>query len=67
MNTEEQTDSRCLSPTTPGHNHGARCRLPAYAGGYCKRHARSLGITKLCLTCGLWHEAGKHRKPARTE
>ena len=31
MNTEEQTDSRCLSPTTPGHNHGARCKLPAYA------------------------------------
>ena len=62
--TEEPTTepARCLSPNTPGHANGSRCKLPVHVGGYCKRHARIHGVTRLCMKCGLWHVMGECRK-----
>jgi hypothetical protein len=68
MNQDTTTEpQRCLATNTPHHANPGQCRLPAYAHGLCKRHARAAGITKLCLTCGLWHEPGRHRRAGRTE
>jgi hypothetical protein len=66
MNTTEEP-LRCRATNLINHDGGQRCRLAATIAGYCKRHARLHGVTKLCLECGVYHEPAKCRKPARTE